>query len=882
MLRTIYNNWGNDMISKTLFRNTLFRKTQHGKTRCSISVVSLLMSLPLSMPLVAFGQTDSEDEADQNQGRMEEIVVTASHRATNMMDTPMGIGAVTGDRINELGAQEMGEIFRMVSGLRMGGEGAGQRRYSIRGITSQQSNSVRDTAGSTVAVYLDGASLTSALGPARQITGNLFDIERVEVLKGPQGTLFGEGAQGGAIRYIYKSPSLSGFDASVKVGLSGMSRSGDNSTDGNVMVNVPLIDDTLAARAVLFSSSRAGWIDRRSDCTISLTAWDDYAGGAGPLPLPDCSSVVKDVNAWDTSGGRVALKYFGEGFSLEGAAYWVSQEGNGTQYTPTDDPYVSDVRPFTGVSGDGWDDYQIYRLTGNFDLSFGTLTAISTLTQRDTYTFRELFDPVVRYIGYARAASANSTGRCQLMVANPEVNCPMPADHEVYESYGWDGWTEVDRSTHEIRLVSNDDNRLRWTAGVYYKTSSDWSWSGDLYNLPDDRKIYEEVLFSYLPTEETSHETTATEKAIYGELDYDITDTVELTLGGRWAKLEQDFVIGVHADRIANLGAKEYGDWDVPQAFRNFLNFQQTSLGKSDDSVFSPKVVLSWRPADRDLMAYASYSNGFRPGNANRGVLLSANRLDDDADAIEQTGGDLAQAAENRAEAAALRQWVFFGPDEVNSYEIGSKMTVFEGRAQIQASVYFVDWQDVIQRATRQLPDGTTNTFNQNEGAAEVRGLDLDVTAWLTDRLKVTLAAAYIDTELTKAAFNQGNELIYTSPVSGTIQIDYDHQINNNLRATLHFDYSYADKQQFNAENNIVLPSSTIANARLTVREQNDKWRVVLWSKNLFNQEIVRDRYSDLTWGGSGSAGGWLGEGLGTYQYLDPPRSVGLDFTWNL
>ena len=201
-----------------------------------------------------------EDEA-QGESVIEEIVVTATHRETRLMDTPMGIGAVTDEVIEEIGAQEMGEVFRLVSGLNMGGEGAAQTRYTVRGVTSQQTNSVRDTAGAMVAVYLDGASLTSALGPARQITGNLFDIERVEVLKGPQGTLFGESAQGGAVRYIYKSPEVNEWDAGFRLGAYTMKWADDSSHDYNGMLNIPILEDRLAARVVLFETDRAGYVD---------------------------------------------------------------------------------------------------------------------------------------------------------------------------------------------------------------------------------------------------------------------------------------------------------------------------------------------------------------------------------------------------------------------------------------------------------------------------------------------------------------------------------------------------------------------------------------------------------------------------------------------
>jgi iron complex outermembrane recepter protein len=495
--------------------------------RTVICICALFLATPLAAQESSKAKDKDKDKADDK--AIEEVVVTATYRKTNLMDTPMGIGAVTDELIKELGAQDMGEIFRMVSGLNMGGEGAGQRRYTIRGVTSQQSNSVRDTSGATVAVYLDGSSMTSALGPARQITGNLFDIERVEVLKGPQGTLFGEGAQGGAIRYIYKSPDPTQIDAAVSFGTSTMKQSEDRSFNVNGMVNVPLIADRLAARVSLFQSTRAGWIDRQSGCVEVLFA------------VPKCSSVIEDVNAWDTEGGRAALQYKADRWSIEGAYYWVSQKGDGTQYTPLDAPYVSNVRPFEGVPGDGWDDYEVARVTGEVDLGFATLTSITTDTSRDTFTFRELFDPLVRIIDNGGANTANNTGRCGLVVG--AANCPMPADGANMSDYGWDGWTETSRFTTEMRLVSNGDSRFRWTAGLYYKDSSDWSWSGVLYKMAPGREVYAPIYFFDSP--ETSHETESSETAVFGEFSYHITDTLELTAGGRFSKLEQNFLIGV-------------------------------------------------------------------------------------------------------------------------------------------------------------------------------------------------------------------------------------------------------------------------------------------------------------------------------------------------
>ena len=120
------------------------------------------------------------------------------------MDTAQSISAITDDFVQDVGAQSMADVFMMVPGLNMTGSRDGDNRYSVRGLTSQTGSTGYYLVGASVGVYLDGTPVTAALGPDNQVGGNLFDLERVEVLKGPQGTLFGEGSQGGTIRYLYK------------------------------------------------------------------------------------------------------------------------------------------------------------------------------------------------------------------------------------------------------------------------------------------------------------------------------------------------------------------------------------------------------------------------------------------------------------------------------------------------------------------------------------------------------------------------------------------------------------------------------------------------------------------------------------------------------
>ena len=201
---------------------------------------------------------------------VEEIIVTATYRETNLMDTPQAISAVTDAMVEDMGAQSMSDIYTMVPGLGMQAMSDGNNRFTVRGVTSQTGATGYYPTGATIGVYLDGTPVTAALGPDNQVSGTTFDIERVEVLKGPQGTLFGEGSQGGTIRYLYKEPDPTGFDAAVNVSYGGMKDSEDNSSRIDAMVNLPM-SESAAVRLTLWDADTAGFIDALDPYAVSYT-----------------------------------------------------------------------------------------------------------------------------------------------------------------------------------------------------------------------------------------------------------------------------------------------------------------------------------------------------------------------------------------------------------------------------------------------------------------------------------------------------------------------------------------------------------------------------------------------------------------------------------
>ena len=238
----------------------------------------------------------------------------------------------------------------------MQGSEEGSNRFTIRGVTSQTGDVGCFLMGATIGVYLDGTPVTAALGPDDQVSGTLFDIERVEVLKGPQGTLFGEGSQGGTIRYLYKQPDPTAFDAAVNVGYAGMAESDDNSKRLDAMVNIPL-GDAFALR---------------------LTAWDAETAGFIEDVDPAGAVLAHDWNTAGRTGVRAALRYEAEKFSIAGTIYNSKQETEGSVRTLR--AYESSAPAFPAHPPASADDVDIYSLVVEVDFPWANFQSMTSFT----------------------------------------------------------------------------------------------------------------------------------------------------------------------------------------------------------------------------------------------------------------------------------------------------------------------------------------------------------------------------------------------------------------------------------------------------------------------------------------------------------------------
>ena len=317
----------------------------------------LLLFALMTLGASRIGFAESEERASSDSA-IEEIIVTATYRETNLMDTAVSISAVDADSIEQLGATDVLGLYRALPGVNAAGGPTGSNRIAIRGVTSQTGQTSTRQTAATVAVYVDETPMTSALGPIRQFGGSLFDVQRVEVLKGPQGTLFGEGSQGGAVRYIYNEPDLAGVDYRVQAGAFLQNESSDSGYRVDGMVNIPLAEN-FAVRLLAFHDDAAGWIDKNN-----------------------VTPVEEDINSIRSSGGRISAKWWpNERFTASASVLIVDslQDSSAIAY----EPYEENLNPrVTQNPAASEDEVNLFSLRLDYDFGFATMTSVTSYLDR--------------------------------------------------------------------------------------------------------------------------------------------------------------------------------------------------------------------------------------------------------------------------------------------------------------------------------------------------------------------------------------------------------------------------------------------------------------------------------------------------------------------
>jgi iron complex outermembrane recepter protein len=484
----------------------------------------------------------------------DEIVVTAQKREQTLIDVPQSISVVGGDTLEKHQATSFQDYLKLVPGLQLDQATPGAGRLILRGLNT-------GGVASTVAVYVDetpfGSSTALVNGGVLAADFDTFDIARIEVLRGPQGTLYGASSLGGLLKFVTNAPDPSKFEARVRAGIED-TKGGDLSYQGNAMVNVPL-GSTLALRASGYYNKRGGYID-----SIGTTATDAFG-------FTLTSDVADNVNSWESYGGRASLLFApSDGFDIRLTAY--------VQNIRADAPSVVESNPNTLATLYGRlsqsrfaeafvdIDYRLYNGLLNYDFGFATLTTSSSYaTQKQT--FRD-------------DATFNLSGIVRALLGAPA------------NEFFLDQHTDSEKYTQEVRLASADSDTFEWLVGGYYTREKGLISQFFVATAPGSTTP---LVFPFV-LGDVSLNTEYEEYAGFANATLHLGERFDLDFGGRYS----------HNKQVADQDAEGVLAGNVP------IN---TNL-RSSDKVFTYSVAPKFKLNERAAL-YARVAKGYRPGGPN-------------------------------------------------------------------------------------------------------------------------------------------------------------------------------------------------------------------------------------------------------------------------
>jgi outer membrane receptor protein involved in Fe transport len=749
-----------------------------------------------------------------------EVIVTARKRAEDIKSIPISVSAITAASVREQRISSFDDLSRAVPNVAFNtGAMEGVTNISIRGVSS--------TAGSaTVSTYIDDVSITV---PNLFYEGNIEpkpqDLDRIEVLRGPQGTLYGDSSEGGTIRFITKAPSFAGFTEDLYGDVSGTEHGGVN-WSGSGDINIPIVDDKLALRISGSHAYDSGWIDHFTQSLV------DYAPvGGGTLDQ-------KGVN-WDRmETAHVALTISpAENLVITPGFYFQTYHANDSSAF------------YIGVPGLGLFDQDKTTREWNNDtlklgsleirdkLGFADLTAVTGYFVRDHDRQEDgnYFNSQVFAFFFLAALPGACPVACPALPdpVNPAITpqdainimSNLPSAVELQ--------THTQQFSQEIRFSSPESGpgqKLHWVAGGYFawqkvhnrdfqqihgvngafqnlygitleQSSAETAFGGGVPGtilFPDDIDEYDNRTY------------VSTQYAGFGQVDYDPTPTWHLGVGGRYSYAKE------HFDSV------EVGFYQIG----NISPYHQ----EADSSSFTPKFTVSHDVSTEETV-YGSISKGYRLGGPTGPIVFGPGTVcATDFAAINQT-----------------TQPTQFASDSLWTYELGSKGAYLGGRLQLNAAGFYTDWHNIQQQIYLPI---CGYYFTENAGDARIYGGEIEATLKLTQELRLDASASANSAKITKSTnpvdVPVGAYLVDVPVADFTVGAVYNRSLGEGWDLSARIDYaytghSYGSYQKINPVGqpnlNYYNPSYGVLNASINLSK--GKYEVLLYVKNLLNDQTL-------------------------------------------
>jgi iron complex outermembrane recepter protein len=676
---------------------------------------------PTTQPAAAATQPAKPANSDPaNASTLGTVTVTAQHTVQDIQDVPITIQAFTGTTLQQLNVDSFNDLIKYLPNVTFAENGPGQGNIYMRGLSTgflgnQSSASIAPFPN--VAVYLDEQSMQF---PARNLDVYMVDMERVEVLEGPQGTLFGGGAEAGAVRYITNKPNLDRVSGSAEASV-GVTDGGAPNNSANAVLNLPIIPGTLAVRGVIYNDHQGGYID---NVPSTFTRQPTDGGGAaapyvaaGATPVANNYSVAQNNwNPVDYQGARLsALWKINDDWNFLIAESYQNMDADGQSSTY---PYGSDGQKLgtdqITAFVPGWNDDHYTNTAWTLNGQIGDLSLVYT----GGYTNRRISEQQ-DYTNYSRSAGGlyySCTGTSAGLSSAGKPICYSPVGY-------WNDHVASTHQSHELRLSTPDDYRFRVIGGLYYEDFNiDDHMSFDYKTIPS---CTPENLASALaggypcvanaessPGVEMPDNTAFGEveqrgykqEAAFGSMSYDIIpDVLTATAGTRYYHYSE-WQTGTEfwtASNQVNVPNGTYLGNDT------VMNYHQAYHG------FKSRANLEWHITP-DTMVYYTFSQGFRPGGFNR-TTSDVAKLDGEAQ---------------------YKKPISYAPDTLTNNEVGVKTTFFDDRLLLNASIYDMRWDNVQMQFFNPLVLGNT-TFAVNGPNYKVDGGEVQFQARITDGLSL-------------------------------------------------------------------------------------------------------------------------------------------------
>ena len=648
---------------------------------------------PLAAAVVGALSPISGTVAQESDLRIDEIIVSATKREMSLQDVPQSIQAISNSEIQKQALNSMEDIAKAVPSLTIAAIQPGRNTLIFRGMTTGTDEWRTD---SQSAVYLDEQPMTAV---SQQIDPRLVDINRVESLPGPQGTLFGSSSQSGTLRIITNKPDPSAFSGQFDLRY-GNTDGGADSYDISGHLNIPM-SDKFAARIVAYSVEEGGWID--NVLGTALTGLEDNA-----------AYVDNDFNKWTTTGGRLSLKW--DVSDKWSALVTVMAQNSETEGSWASDPGLGEDQVVKFYDNNRTDDWVSYALTIKGDLGFAEFTSATAYVDRDIVY---MWDNHV-YDSY------KSTAAHDCSYPGYPSTCYLMGLYDLDYIIGTTFNDQIQqRFSQELRLTSTSESRFQWMIGAFYEDVDDEWFFGTLtpglggtpaMAYANYWAYYYNYWYGYdiqypLPDNDIwwrqDYERNVKQLAVFGEMSYDLSESFTLTVGARWFENER---FRFEHNSFPE-GFPSWGQFDT--------NGDDIVEGKVSDSTY--KLGGDWRVNDSHML-YFVFSQGFRVGGENSVRSSSAGFVDQE-----------------------------YEPDTADNFEIGNKSTFMDGRLQLNASLFRMEWDNI--QLPRWNPDIWWQNGVLNGGTAVTEGIEVTFDFAATENFSIRGAFSFVDAEYTEDIF---------------------------------------------------------------------------------------------------------------------------------